>query len=158
MQTLTTLLEAHPFFKGMDDRFLPFFSSVATITYYEGDASIFAEGEHAAHFYLIIKGKVTLETFSAEHGVIPIETIEEGEALGWSWLFPPYRWHFSARTAEPVDLIALDAERLRAQCEADHDFGYELVQRVAHVMMQRLQATRLQLLDVYRVPHGRGKG
>jgi CRP/FNR family cyclic AMP-dependent transcriptional regulator len=93
-----------------------------------------------------------LEAFAAQRGPITIETIEAGEVLGWSWLFPPYRWHFSARVVEPTRAIALDGVCLRSKGEADHDLGYELVKRVAQIMMQRLQATRLQLLDVYGVP------
>jgi CRP-like cAMP-binding protein len=71
--------------------------------------------------------------------------------LGWSWLFPPYRWHFDARALELTRAIALDGKCLREKCEEDHDLGYELVKRVAQIIMERLQATRLQLLDVYGV-------
>ncbi|MBO0783363.1 MAG: hypothetical protein J2P37_31505 [Ktedonobacteraceae bacterium] len=100
---------------------------------------------------MLHEGRVALETFSGERGAITIETIEAGEALGWSWLFPPYRWHFSARVLEPVQAIVLDGERLRIRGEEDCDFGYDLVKRVAHIVIQRLQATRLQLLDLYRI-------
>ena len=71
--------------------------------------------------------------------------------LGWSWLFPPYQWHFDARALELTRTTALDGQCLRIKCEEDHELGYRLGQRFAHVMMQRLQATRLQLLDVYGV-------
>jgi hypothetical protein len=73
----------------------------------------------------------------------------EGEILGWSWLIPPYNWHFDARAVELTRAIALDGKCLRNKCEQDHDLGYELLKRFAHIMEQRLQATRLQLLDVY---------
>jgi CRP/FNR family transcriptional regulator, cyclic AMP receptor protein len=81
-----------------------------------------------------------------------IQTIEDGDVLGWSWLFPPYRWHFNARTIEETRAIALDGVCLREKGEIDHDFGYELVKRVALIIMERLQATRLQAMDVYGVP------
>src|SRR5579884_3888343 len=80
---------------------------------------------------------------------IVIETIEAGEALGWSWLFPPYRWHFSARALQDVRAIALDGVCLRTKGAQDHDLGYELAMRVARILMERLQSTRLQLLDLY---------
>jgi hypothetical protein len=78
-----------------------------------------------------------------------IETIGEGEVLGWSWLFPPYRWQFDAQAVGLVRAIAFDGRCLRGKCEEDHDLGYWLMQRFAQVMSQRLQATRLQLLDLY---------
>jgi CRP/FNR family transcriptional regulator, cyclic AMP receptor protein len=82
-------------------------------------------------------------------GPITVETIGPGEILGWSWLFPPYRWHFDGRAVEGTRAIAFDAKCLRLKCEEDHDLGYELVKQFAHVMMERLQATRLRMLDVY---------
>ena len=118
---------------------------------YKSGDYIFREGEQAEHFYIIRHGKVALETFAAQHGKIIIETIEDGEVLGWSWLFPPYRWHFSARAMKETRVIALDGACLRAKGQADHDLGYELVTRVARIMMERLQATRMQLLDVYNI-------
>ncbi len=149
MQTLESLLAEHPFFKGLNPHYIRMLANSAAPVVYSNETYIFHEGEPASHFYLICVGKVALETFAAERGAIIIETIEEDEVLGWSWLFPPYRWHFSARVFEPVEAIALDGAALRAQCEEDHDFGYELVKRVGQIIMQRLQATRLQLLDLY---------
>jgi hypothetical protein len=91
---------------------------------------------------------VALETpFIPGKGVIIIQTLSAGEVLGWSWLFPPYVWHFGAITLEPTDLIVFDAEFLRRKAGEDHEFGYELAMRVGAVMLERLQATRLQLLD-----------
>jgi CRP-like cAMP-binding protein len=83
--------------------------------------------------------------------VLPIQTLGEGDVLGWSWLYPPHKWQFGARALEPTKAIVFDATRLRARCETDHELGYELMKRFAHVMTQRLTATRLQLLDVYAV-------
>jgi CRP-like cAMP-binding protein len=88
--------------------------------------------------------------FIPGQGRITIETIASGDVLGWSWLFPPYRWHFDAQALELTRAIAFDGACLRAKCDDDHDLGYAL-QRFARIMMQRLQATRLQLLDVYGV-------
>jgi hypothetical protein len=91
---------------------------------------------------------VALETpFIPGKGVMTIQTLEAGEALGWSWLFPPFVWHFGARAIQPTDLVVFDARFLRQKASEDHEFGYELAMRVGNVMLQRLQATRLQLLD-----------
>ncbi len=151
MQTLEPILEEHPFFKGFPSRYLPLITGCASNVRFNAGSYIFREGEPASHFYLIRQGKVALEIFAAQRGPRTIETIEAGEVLGWSWLFPPYRWHFSARVVEPVRAIAFDGVCLRAKGEEDHDLGYELMKRVAQIMMERLQATRIQLLDVYGV-------
>lgn len=151
MQTLEPILAKHPFFAGLEPKYLQLITGCASNVRFEAGTYIFREGEAASHFYIIRQGKVALETFAASRGPITIETIEAGEVLGWSWLFPPYRWHFDARVVEPTRAIVLDGVCLRTKGEIDHDLGYELVKRVAQIMMQRLQATRLQLLDVYGV-------
>ncbi len=151
MQTFEALLAEHPFFAGLEPHYLQVIAGFASHIHYDSEKYIFHEGERAAYFYIIHKGKVALETFGAERGMMTIETIEAGEVLGWSWLFPPYRWHFAARVVEPTSAIVLDGAELRARGEADHNFGYELVKRVAQIMTQRLQATRLQLLDLYSI-------
>lgn len=152
MQTLEAILAEHPFFAGLEPHYMQLMTGCASNVRFEAGTYIFREGEAASHFYIIRQGKVALEAFAAQRGPITIETIEAGEVLGWSWLFPPYRWHFDARVIELTRAIALDGVCLRSKGEADHDLGYELVKRVAQIMMQRLQATRLQLLDVYGVP------
>jgi CRP-like cAMP-binding protein len=78
-----------------------------------------------------------------------LATLGEGEILGWSWLLPPYQWKLHAHALEPTRAIALDGKCLRAKCEQNHDLGYEILKRFAQIMEQRLEATRLQLLDVY---------
>ena len=152
MQTLESVLAEHPFFAGLEPKYLQFITGCASNVRFDAGTYIFREGVPASYFYILRHGKVALETFAAQRGPIIIETIEAGEVLGWSWLFPPYRWHFSARVVEPTRAIALDGACLRTKGEEDHELGYQLVKRVAQIMMQRLQATRLQLLDVY---HGR---
>lgn len=151
MQTLEAILVEHPFFAGIEPRYMPLITGCASNVRYKSGEYLFREGEAADHFYLIREGKIALETHSPQKNRIVIETIEAGEVLGWSWLFPPYRWHFSARALQQTRAIALDGVCLRGKGEADHDLGYELAMRVARIMMERLQATRLQLLDVYTI-------
>ncbi len=156
MQTLEPILAEHPFFKGLKHEYLQLITGCASNVRFDAGTYIFREGEEASQFFLIREGKIALEIFAAQHGPITIETIESGEVLGWSWIFPPYRWHFSGRIFEPTRAIALDGKCLRAKGEADHDLGYELMKRVAQIMMERLQATRLRLLDIYSdIPGGR---
>ncbi len=110
---------------------------------------IFREGDPANRFYLIHKGKVALESYVRERGTVLIQNIGSGDLLGWSWLFPPYYWHFDARAVEPVEAVFFYGTPLRDECEADHDFGYELLKRMTEVVIKRLQGTRRQLLDSY---------
>ncbi len=114
-------------------------------------AYLFREGEDANHFYLVRRGRVALEVSAPQRKPIVVDTVEEGDILGWSWLVPPYRWRFSARAVDTTIAIALDGTCLRAKCEENHDLGYELLKRFALVMVRRLEHTRLQLLDVYSV-------
>jgi|SRR5579884_3445347 len=149
MQTLETILAQNPFFKGLDARYMSLITGCASNVRYRAGEYLFREGEEAKHFYVIRQGKVALETHDPQLGRIIIETIEAGEVLGWSWLFPPYRWHFSARVLQETRAIALDGICLRTKGAEDHDLGYELAMRVARILIERLQATRLQLLDLY---------
>ncbi len=151
MQTFEPYLVEHPFLKGLDQRHLNIIVGCASNVSFDAEQYILHEGEEATNFYIIIQGKVALEIFTSDRGPITIQTIEEGDVLGWSWLIPPYHWHYDARAIEPTSVIALDAIRLRTKCEEDHDLGYELLKRFAHVITKRLEATRLQLVDVYGV-------
>ena len=90
-----------------------------------------------------------MELMIPQRGFATLQTVSEGEVLGWSWLLPPYRWRFGARTLQPTRALAFDGKCLRGKCEEDHDLGYELLKRFTNVVTERLEATRLQLLDLY---------
>jgi CRP-like cAMP-binding protein len=149
METLEPLLAAHPFLKGLAPKHLTLITGCASNVVFQPGQFIFREGEAANQFYIVREGKVAIETYSPVKGPIPIHTRQKGEVLGWSWLVPPYRWHFDARALELTRAIALDGKCLRGKCEDDHDFGFEIMKRFALVIAERLEATRLQLLDVY---------
>ncbi|HXW89854.1 MAG TPA: cyclic nucleotide-binding domain-containing protein [Terriglobales bacterium] len=151
METLQGILADHPFARGLKDGHLALLVGCASNIRFEADQVVFREGEEANQFYLIREGKMAIELFAAERGSINILTLTEGEVLGWSWLVPPYRWRFDARAIQSTRAIALDGKCLREKCERDHDLGYELLKRVVPTMEERLQATRLQLLNVYEV-------
>jgi CRP/FNR family cyclic AMP-dependent transcriptional regulator len=149
MENLERMLTEHPFFKGLNKRCLQLLVGCASNVRFDAGQVIFREGEEADLFFLIRHGKVAVETFAPNRGAVIIQTLGEGDLLGWSWLIEPYRWRFEARAVELTRAIALDGACLRGKCEEDHELGYELMRRVAHVIEHRLQATRLQLLDVY---------
>jgi CRP-like cAMP-binding protein len=112
-------------------------------------AWIMREGDAADAFYVLRSGSAALETFSPQHGPITIETLHDGDLLGWSWLFPPHRVRFDARAIDEVHAIEFDGACLRRRCESDAETGYELMRLFAAVVVERLQGTRMRLLDVY---------
>ncbi len=146
---LKTLVAKHPFLHGLTFRQLQILLANAMRSHFAAGQVIFREGEPANRFYLILEGEVALESYDKERGNVLIQTIGGGDVLGWSWLFPPFTWHFDARALESTDAIFFYGTRLREQCEEDHELGYELIKRAAQVMMLRLQATRKKLLAAH---------
>jgi CRP-like cAMP-binding protein len=143
------ILGEHPFFRELDLLHVATLVGCArNVTFGEGEY-LFREGEEAHGFYVLRFGRVAVEMPSPTAGAITIETVEAGDVLGWSWLFPPHRWHFDARAMSLVRAVALDGVCLRGKCEQDPRLGLELVRRFAQVAVQRLEATQLQLLDLY---------
>ena len=149
METLERILAQHSFFAGLEASYTNLLVGCAANVRFDAGKYIFKEGEAANEFYVIRAGKVALEIFAPQRKPIILETLSEGELLGWSWLLPPYHWKFHARAVEDTRAIALDGKCLRAKCEQNHDLGYELLKRFSQIVEQRLEAARFQLLDVY---------
>jgi CRP/FNR family transcriptional regulator, cyclic AMP receptor protein len=152
METLEQILAQHPFFEALEPEYLKLLVGCASNVRFEAGAYIFRRGEQANQFYLLRQGRAALEIFSPQRPPIIIATLERDDVLGWSWVVAPYFWRLDARAVEPTRAIALDGKCLRTKCEENHDLGYELLKRFVHIVEQRLEATRLQLLDVY-APH-----
>lgn len=149
METLERIIANHSFFAGLDGGFTNLMVSCASNVRFKAGDYIFKEGDPANTFYLIREGRVAVEVFAPQHKPIIVATLGLGEILGWSWLLPPYHWKNQARAVEDTRAIALDGKCLRTKCEQNHDLGYEVLKRFARIIEQRLEATRLQLLDVY---------
>jgi CRP-like cAMP-binding protein len=149
MENLERILVEHPFLKGLEEPYLKLIVACASNVRFEKDEFIFHEGEEANSFYIIRHGQVALETNASQRGVITIETLSEGDVMGWSWLVPPYRWHYEAQALSLVRAIALEGKCLRNKCASDHSFGYELYNRFFPVLIDRLQHMQMQLMDVY---------
>jgi CRP/FNR family cyclic AMP-dependent transcriptional regulator len=150
MEDLSRILHSHPFLQNLDEDYLKQIVGCASNVVFHDDQLIFKEGDEAEKFYLIRSGKVALELNGRDKGTIRILTIGPGQILGWSWIVSPYRWHFDAHATEEVRAIALDGECLRNKCEQDPTLGYEMLKRFSHILELRLNATRMQLLDVYK--------
>ncbi len=148
-QTLAPVLASHPFFEGLSPAHVNVITGCASNVRFLSGEVLCREGDDADRLWLVRHGRVAVETHSPQSGPIVIATVGEGEMLGWSWLVPPYRWRFQARAVELTRAVELDAECLRGKCETDHDLGYEILKRFADVIAQRLDAARLQLVDLY---------
>ena len=151
MNGLDALIMEHPFLSGINPEFCGFLSDCASLRRFASRQEIFHEGGEADHFYLITAGSVALETFVPGCGMATIQTLGPGDALGWSWLFPPFKWHFTATTRAPTEVISFDASTLRAKAEENRDFRDELLTRVAKTLLDRLLGTRMQLIDLYGI-------
>jgi CRP/FNR family cyclic AMP-dependent transcriptional regulator len=149
MRTLDQLIAVAPVFAGLAPDQLEVIAGCAANEHFEGGAQLFAEGRDANRFYLIREGAIALEVQAPGRGRLVIETIHAGDVVGWSWLFEPYLWHLDGYATEPLRVVAFDGACLRGKCEADHELGYALMRRFAAALIDRLQATRVQLLDVY---------
>ena len=146
-QRLFKLVSSQRFFKGLGRRQLKTLADSAMEMEYEPNQSIYEEGVFANRFYIILEGKVVVEADAGaeDQGKIFVQMLGPQDDLGWSWLFPPFHTHFSARALTPVKVLLFYAPHLRQECEFDHDLGYELMKRVTAVMLDRLRALRLQL-------------
>ena len=149
METLERLLAEHPFFRGMEARHLQLLAGCASNVRFEAGQYLFRQGEGADHFYLLRHGKVAIEIHAQGRDTIILQTAGEGDVIGWSWLVPPHRWMFDGRAVEFVRAVALDSECLRRKCDEDHDLGYALLKRFTRVMAGRLEAARLQLINIH---------
>ncbi|MCP4384456.1 MAG: cyclic nucleotide-binding domain-containing protein [Hyphomicrobiales bacterium] len=152
MRGLERIVSEHPFFAGLDESFLDLVRGCAKNVRFKAGQMLFREGGSADQFYLIREGRVALEIASPLHGAVTFQTVGEGDIAGISCFFPPYRWTYDARAVDPVRAIALDGTCLHDKCEADHSLGYDVMKRLVPILMQRLQAARLQVLDVYGKP------
>ena len=148
IEVTAAALATHPFLHGMTREQLAVLAAAASDVMFPAGQRLFEDGGNADHFWLIESGHVTLDLHVPGQGRMKIESIGMGELLGWSWLFPPYRWAFGAVAATPVKAFEFGAPTVRASCASDPELGYELTTRLARVVASRLQATRVRLISV----------
>jgi CRP/FNR family transcriptional regulator, cyclic AMP receptor protein len=147
-ETVLALLRHHPFVAEFEPRHVEKLAALAKAIRFERDQIIFREGDDCSEFYLIVTGLVALEIAAPGH-TFRVQTLFAGDELGWSALLMGHGKHFQARTLERVDALALEGSELLAACKQDPAFGFIFMQRLLELVAQRLQATRLQLLDMY---------
>jgi len=147
-QILQGTLGKHPFVQGFEPAHVEKLAALAKPVRFERDHVVFHEGDECNEFYLIVSGMVALEI--EEPGTtLRIQTLGAGDELGWSALLMATGKHFQARALEPVEALAFDGPQLLAACTAAPDFGFAFMHRLLGVVASRLQATRLQVHDMY---------
>ncbi|MBZ0310376.1 MAG: cyclic nucleotide-binding domain-containing protein [Anaerolineae bacterium] len=150
MHTLESVLAKHPFFEGLEPQYLALLAGCASNMRFEEGQYLFREGQEATQFYILRYGRIAIEAHTPTRDIM-LYTHDEGDVVGWSWLFPPYHWHFSGRAVQLTRVISLDAVCLRGKCEADRVLGYEFLKRFSYKVVRSLDETRMQLLDLYGV-------
>ncbi len=152
IKSIGEIVSQQPFLADMTERYRRLVGGCASNAHFRAGDHLFHEGQPADRFYLLRQGRVALEVKAPGKGALTLGVLGEGEVVGVSWLVPPYRWTYDARAVDEVRAIAIDAACLRGKCEADHDLGYEMMKRFMPILIRRLQAARLQMLDVYGKP------
>ena len=146
---LEPVIRQHRFFAGLDPVYVALIAGCAkNVVFGEGEF-LFREGEPASAFFLIRAGRVGLEIVAPGREPVRVQTLNAGDVAGFSWLIDEHVWHFDGRADERVRAVEMDGTCLRAKCEEDTRLGFELMRRFASLASRRLQATRLQILDVY---------
>lgn len=148
-ENLGRIIDEHPFFQGIDDRLRALLVGCAANERFEAGQFLFHEGDAADKFYLLRAGMVNVEVDIPGRAPIVLETVLDGEVLGWSWIVPPHRYSFAAKAQTLVRALSFDAKCLRKKMEADPALGYEVLRRFLPVMAHRLASARLQMLDLY---------
>ncbi|MEY2495356.1 MAG: hypothetical protein QOJ45_1848 [Verrucomicrobiota bacterium] len=148
IEPVVTRVALHPFLAGMNRSHLTLLADCAMVVHFKPGELIFREDELANRFYLIETGKVILVSSGTSGDPVIIDKVGAGDLLGWSWMFPPYIWHFTALAAEQTAAIFFYGTILREYCERDHSLGYELFKRMSAVMVKRLQAARQKMLAI----------
>lgn len=148
------LLKGHPFLTGATEEFVNHLEEFSSEASFSKGELIFREGEYADRFFLILSGKIAIETSTNGKPNVVIQVLGPGDVLGWSWLFPPFEWHFGARALEPSTAVVLNGASLLVRAEEDSRFGCELLKRVSKYVIQRLQVTRKRLIQEIRQKEG----
>ena len=149
MKELAELIRTHPFVAGLDESVVDLIAGCAKNVVYKPWDYIFREGEDAHSFYLVREGAVALEMYTPGRGAFSFLTVGKGEILGYSSLVKPYRVLYDARVIDTTRLLAFDHHCLLDKCESDHQVGYEILQRIIEPLIERLQAARIQSINLY---------
>ena len=149
METLEPIVSGLPFFRGMKPEHIQIITSHAANARYEAGDFLGRSGAPADRFWLIRQGRLALEIHAPGRGSLTVQTLSEDEVVGWSWLVPPYQLRFDIHAVTSTRVLVFDGKCLRGKFANDPELGYELLQRFSQVILRRLEAMSIQLLDLY---------
>lgn len=152
MRTIEEYLPQHPFFAGLDNSVAALVSGCARNVHFRPGEFLFHEGDAADRFFVVRHGRVSLEVRAPAGPAVVVDVVQDDDVVGWSWLVPPHRWMFDARSTDQTSAIVFDAVCLRDKAATDPVVGYALLQRVVTVMADRVQSARVRLVDLYGAP------
>lgn len=144
---LKNFIKNHSLFKGMDSASTDWLATCASAVTYNAGDFLLQTGKAANHLFLIVRGRVSIEATPADKGAIIIQTLADGDTVGWSWMLPPYTWNLDARALEKVEAVTIDAQKLRVRLEEDNAMAAKLYRRFSEVMLQRIHGMRKQLYE-----------
>ena len=147
-QALQSMLRRHPFVEAFEPAHVDKLAALATPVRFERDQVLFHEGDECSEFYLITSGLIALEV-EEPGSTLRVQTLAAGDELGWSALLMASGKYFQARALDRVEALAFHGPTLLAECKLDPAFGFAFMQRLLGVVAARLQATRLQVHDLY---------
>jgi CRP-like cAMP-binding protein len=149
MKKIADILSEHAFFQGLPQNDIAFIAGCAKNVVFNEGQIVANLGDPADLFYLIRKGQMATTIEIPPRKPFLLQTLTDNEILGLDWLIPPYQWTFTARALQTTHAIAIDGACLREKCESDPRLGYELMKRLVHILVVRIDAARLHLMDVY---------
>jgi len=141
-----------PVFKGVEDAFLDRLAAHAKEISAEPGSCLFRPGDPASSFYLLLEGEVSIEIPAVAGPTLQVQRLTPVRVLGWSWLLPPFKWSFNARTETDCRLLEFDGESVLAECENDPAFGYQVIKRFSGLMAERLEAAHRKMMEQWRAP------
>lgn len=140
-------LSAHEFFSELSEDTLKFLYECSRTLVIKKGQILFQQGERADKFYLVLSGRISIQMPAIMGPTLEIQALGNGQVLGWSWLIAPYKWHFQTRAEEDSELLQFDGAAIRARCEQEPKFGYEMLKKFAGLMSERLNASREKMMD-----------
>ena len=149
MKTVKEFVRDHSLFEGMDSDQVEFIAGCGQLRRFAEGDYLTRENDAADNFFLLLEGSAVIETHQHNQAPAPLLSLSTNDIVGWSWLIPPYRYQFDARAVTPLRTVQLDGRCIREKCENDPKLGYQLLKRLAAVMVSRIHCARFQLLDVY---------
>ena len=146
--SIRQLLAAEAIFSDLDPADLDLLAGCGVNRRFDAGSLLAREDAPADGFFVVRRGRLAIEVH-APGGPLVVDSAVPGDVVGWSWLFPPYRWPTDVRAVEPTRVVAIDGRCLRDKCEAEPAFGYRIMRRFARLIIGQLDAMRLRLLDLY---------